>query len=119
MVAALNALILIFAALWLGNGLQSWYLHSIPGPVLGMLLMLAFLLIRGGALPALNSVAQWFIRYLSLFFIPVTVGIAFLDDQVQQQWLAILLATVPATIVAQLIVASLLRYLLAHTDEHP
>ena len=42
MAAILNGLILLFAALWLGDGLQQIWLHSIPGPVLGMLLMLVF-----------------------------------------------------------------------------
>jgi putative effector of murein hydrolase LrgA (UPF0299 family) len=113
----LNGLILLFAALWLGNTLQNLWLHTIPGPVLGMLLMLAFLLIRGTEPRGLNEVALWFIKYLSFFFMPAAVGIWFLDSDIRQQWPAILAATIPATIVAQLLVALLFKWLLANTGK--
>jgi putative effector of murein hydrolase LrgA (UPF0299 family) len=112
MKSILNALILIFAALWFGTVLQHVLFHRIPGPVLGMALLLGLLLVQGDELAALGTVGQWFIRYLSLFFIPVTVGIWFLADEIEQQWPAILLATIPATIIAQLMVALLLKTLL-------
>ncbi len=117
MKAVLNALILLFAALWLGNGLQLLILESVPGPVLGMVLMLGYLLVRGEDLPALNTVAQWLIKYLSLFFIPVSVGIWFLADDIRQQWPAILLATIPATILAQVFVALVFKTLLQYTEK--
>ena len=117
MTAILNGLILLFAALWLGDGLQHLWLHSIPGPVLGMLLMLLFLIARDREPAGLSDVAQWFIKYLSFFFIPAAVGIWFLDSDVRQQWPAILVATVPATVITQLLVALLLKALLARSEK--
>jgi holin-like protein len=66
----LNGLIIIFAALYGGVSLQAIWLHSIPGPVLGMALLLAYLLWHGGEPYGLNAAAQWFISTLSLLFIP-------------------------------------------------
>jgi putative effector of murein hydrolase LrgA (UPF0299 family) len=117
MTAILNGLILLFAALWLGEGLQHLWLHSIPGPVLGMLLMLMFLIARDREPAGLSDVARWFINYLSFFFIPAAVGIWFLGSDVRQQWPAILAATVPATIITQLLVAQLFRALLARPEK--
>ncbi len=114
MIPVVNGLVLLFAALWLGNLLQSLWLHTIPGPVLGMLLMLGFLTLRQSEPDGLGAVAQWFIRYLSFFFIPAAVGIWFLDSEIVRQWPAILVATVPATIATQLLVALLLQALLKH-----
>jgi putative effector of murein hydrolase LrgA (UPF0299 family) len=116
MTAIINGLIWLFAALWLGNVLQELWLHSIPGPVLGMVLLLTVLLLTNWQPVGLNDVALWFIKYLSFFFIPAAVGIWFLDSAVQQQWPAIVMATVPATILTQLLVALLLKFLLARTE---
>lgn len=117
MIATLNGLILLFAALFLGDGLQSLWLHSIPGPVIGMVLMLVFLLLKDQPPAGLDQVAQWFIRYLSFFFIPAAVGIWFLESDVRQQWPAILVATVPATVITQLLVAFLFKTLLARSGK--
>ncbi len=117
MIPVVNGLILLFAALWLGNGIQSLWLHVIPGPVLGMILMLGFLAARSREPEGLGAVALWLIKYLSFFFIPTAVGIWFLDSEIVQQWPAILVATVPATVVTQLLVAILLQALLRRTDK--
>ena len=117
MTATLNGLILLFAALFLGDCLQTLWLHSIPGPVLGMVFMLAFLVLKGRPPPGLDEVAQWFIRYLSLFFIPAAVGLWFLHSDVRQQWPAILVATIPATVITQILVAFLFKALLTQSGE--
>ena len=117
MTAILNGLMLLFAALFLGDSLQHLWFQSIPGPVLGMVFMLAFLVLKGRPPPGLDKVAQWFIRYLSLFFIPAAVGIWFLDSDVRQQWPAILVATIPATVLTQILVAFLFKALLAQSSE--
>lgn len=112
MIPVVNGLILLFAALWLGNCLQDLWLHTIPGPVLGMILLLVMLSLRDSEPAGLSTVALWFIKYLSFFFIPAAVGIWFLDDQIVAQWPAILVATVPATIATQLLVAVLFQRLI-------
>jgi len=118
MTAILNGLILLFTALFLGDSLQHLWLHSIPGPVLGMVLMLAFLLLVGRQPAGIDQVAQWFIRYLSFFFIPAAVGLWFLESDIRQQWPAILVATIPATFITQILVAFLFKTLLAQFGEH-
>ncbi len=117
MIPVLNGLILLFAVLWLGNSLQDIWLHAIPGPVIGMILMLGFLTARDREPEGLSGVAQWFIKYLSFFFIPAAVGIWFLESEIARQWPAILVATVPATIVTQLLVALLLQALLRRGEK--
>lgn len=112
MAKQLNGLIIIFAALYGGVSLQAIWLHSIPGPVLGMALLLAYLLWHRGEPYGLNAAAQWFISTLSLLFIPAAVGIWFLDDEIIQQWPAILIATIPATLLTQVWVALLMQKLL-------
>ena len=48
----------------------------VPGAVIGMLLLLVALLLRGGEVPAwLRTPAQGLLSYLSLLFVPAGVGI--------------------------------------------
>lgn len=47
----------------------------IPGPVLGLLLLLTVLAIRGGPDPALRETSLGLLRYLSLLFVPAGVGV--------------------------------------------
>ncbi len=117
MIPIVNGLILLFTALWLGNCLQDLWLHTIPGPVLGMILMLGLLSLREREPEGLSTVALWFIKYLSFFFIPAAVGIWFLDAEIVAQWPAIFAATVPATIATQLLVAVLLQRLFKRPDK--
>lgn len=112
-----SALAVLLLALLLGNGLQQYALPGIPGPVLGMVLVLVLLLVKGQSSVALDKLAQGFIRYLSLFFIPVTVGIWFLDSEIWRQWPAILIATIPATLLTQALVAWLFDYLLNRREQ--
>ena len=46
-----------------------------PGPVLGMGLLFAGLLVRGRSDPALDAVADTILRHLSLLFVPAAVGV--------------------------------------------
>jgi holin-like protein len=108
----LQGLIVLFTALWLGIWLQKLLLPSIPGPVLGMVLLFGYLLWRADAPTGLAQVAQGLIKHLSLFFIPAATGIWFLDKEILQQWPGILMATIPATLLTQVLVALLLSRLL-------
>jgi len=47
----------------------------IPGPVIGLVLLLATLLIRGKIDPDLDIVASAFAQHLGLLFIPAAVGV--------------------------------------------
>jgi putative effector of murein hydrolase LrgA (UPF0299 family) len=47
----------------------------VPGPVVGLVLLLAFLLWRGRLDPDLDQVASAFSTHLGLLFIPAAVGV--------------------------------------------
>ena len=48
---------------------------SVPGPVLGMILLFVFLVIRGSIPEDLNKVAAGLLNNLSLMFVPAGVGV--------------------------------------------
>ena len=48
---------------------------AIPGPVVGLLLLLMFLVIRGGVPASISTAADGLLAHLSIFFIPAAVGV--------------------------------------------
>lgn len=80
----------------------------LPGPVLGMLLLIALL-----ALPAVRTpveaAAQPLLAHLSLLFVPVGVGVVVHLGLIAQYGLRMLLAIVLSTWVGLLVTALVLR----------
>ena len=78
----------------------------VPGPVIGLLVLLVWLL-AGGRRPAgLEAAAEGFIRYLPLLFVPAAVGLVQYLDVLSEQGLVLLL------VVVLLLLLLLLRFLL-------
>jgi putative effector of murein hydrolase LrgA (UPF0299 family) len=78
----------------------------VPGPVLGMGLMLALLAASPRIRTALVPAAEGILRHLSLFFVPAGVGIVAHLDRLGSQALALGAAILGSTVLA-LIAAAL------------
>lgn len=70
-----------------------------PGPVLGMGLLFAGLLVRGRSDPMLDAVADTILRHLSLLFVPAAVGVMQQAGLIAANWLAISAALVLSTVL--------------------
>lgn len=94
----------------------------VPGPVLGMLFMLAFLALRGGPGEALHKTSQGLLQHLSLLFVPAGTGIMVHLHRIGSEWLPLLLALLAST-AATLGVTALVMKALArpvpNTEETP
>lgn len=71
----LGYLTLIFACQLAGELIAVATGWPVPGPVIGMVLLLAGLAVRGSVPDGLGSVADGLIRNLSLLFVPAGVGV--------------------------------------------
>jgi len=83
----------------------------VPGPVLGLLLLFAFLLWRGGPGPELQQAAQNLLQHLSLLFIPAGTGILLHIATLEREWLPISVAMVVSTVLAMAVTALLIQFL--------
>jgi holin-like protein len=85
----------------------------IPGPVAGLALLFAGLLVRKEIPAAVTTAAEGLARHLSLLFVPAGVGVMSYVGRVADEWFAIaaalLVSTVLATAVTALTFAWLLR----------
>lgn len=70
---------------------------AMPGPVLGLLLLLAIFAVRGGPDEAMRSTASGLLRHLSLLFVPAGVGIITQLDALGRDWAAIAAVIVVST----------------------
>lgn len=72
----------------------------IPGPVLGMALLLAALLVRGPANEAMTTAADGLARHLSLLFVPAGAGVMLHITQIEAEWVPIAVAIGVSTVLA-------------------
>ena len=81
----------------------------VPGPVLGMLLLLLMLIWRGGPSQNLRDTGQSLLSHLSLLFIPAGVGIMVHGQRIAQEWLALMAAVLLSTALALAATALVMR----------
>jgi holin-like protein len=72
----------------------------IPGPVLGMALLLVVLLVRGRAGEAMTTTADGLAKHLSLLFVPAGTGVMLHVTQIEAEWVPIVAAIVISTVLA-------------------
>lgn len=101
--------LLIFQTL--GEGLAYAFSIPVPGPVIGMVLLFCYLLIKRDAAEKLAPTTQEFLKHLSLLFVPAGVGIMVYANRVAAEWLPITAALVLSTVVSLVVTALILRWL--------
>jgi holin-like protein len=84
---------------------------ALPGPVIGMLLVLGLLLTRGEIPDQLQRTASSLLKHLSLLFVPAGVGIVRYLDVIGGAWLAISVAIIGSTALTMLVTAQVMRAL--------
>lgn len=93
---------------------------KIPGPIIGMVLLLLFLLFRKSSFHALDVTVSWLLRYLPLFIIPAASGIITQIDTISKEAIAILSSLIVGTFLALAFSAKLIDVLISRketTDE--
>lgn len=72
----------------------------VPGPVIGMALLLAAFLIRPALAQRVLPTSQGILQHLSLLFVPAGVGVISHADALGQSGLALMAALVGSTVLA-------------------
>jgi holin-like protein len=84
-------------------------LPALPGPVIGLVLLLVFLIVKGSVNPSLEFVANGFSQNLGLLFVPAAVGVILFLPQLRSHWLAISLALLISVSLTIAVTAFVLR----------
>jgi holin-like protein len=103
------ATLLVFQTL--GEGLAYALSLPVPGPVIGMVLLFVYLLLKDDAIAALAPTSLGLLRHLSLLFVPAGVGIMVHFQRVAAEWLPIAAALVASTVVSIVVTAAVVKSL--------
>ena len=83
----------------------------VPGPVIGMALLFATLMIRGGPGGSLKETSNGLLQNLSLLFIPAGAGILPHLHRLADDWLPITLSVVVSTLLTLSVCALIIKWL--------
>ena len=84
---------------------------TIPGSVMGMLLLFVGLLARGGVPDGLGDVGNGLLKYIGLLFVPAGAGISMYLGLIAEEWDVILIASVSSTILTLLVCGAIFQFL--------
>lgn len=87
----------------------------VPGPVVGMALLLLALVLRPSALDAIKPTTQTLLQHLSLLFVPAGVGVMLHLQRLSDEALAIGVALVVSTLVGLASAALTMAWLMKRT----
>jgi holin-like protein len=99
----------IVGAQLIGEMVQRTTGIAIPGPVLGLVIFLIFLILRGGPWGTLSTSARGLLQYLSLLFVPAGAGVAAHFELIRAEWMPIVASVLGSSIVAILVTAWTMR----------
>jgi putative effector of murein hydrolase LrgA (UPF0299 family) len=108
MIAGLVEILLFQGA---GEVVSRFVLPLIPGPVVGLLLLLVWFQVRGRIPEAVDEVASALTRHLGLLFIPAAVGVVMFWPQLRSHALAVVTALVASAIATVAVTALVLKVL--------
>ena len=92
---------------------------DLPGPVIGMVILFAGLIVRGGVPDGLRTTASGFLNNLSLLFVPAGVGVVTHLSLVADEWLAITSALAVSAVVTIAVTALVMVWLSRLTANEP
>lgn len=93
----LQALLTLLLCQFLGEIAANALALPLPGPVIGLLLLLVLLIVRGGPDEPMRAASQRLLQYLSLLFVPAGVGVITQLDVLGRNWLAVALSILIST----------------------
>jgi holin-like protein len=108
----LTALATLLVFQCLGEGVSYLFHLPVPGPVVGMLLLLAYLTVRPQSVAALEPTALEILRHLSLLFVPAGVGIMVSAHALSGDLTAVIVSIAVSTTLAIAVTALVMRAML-------
>ena len=121
----LNSIFTIFLFQLFGEFLQKFFELNIPGPVIGLILLLSALLIIKknnkvveGFKANLVCSAENLLNYLPLLFIPVGVGVVMHLSLLEENLVPVLLVIIIGTLLSLALTGFLMEKLVKKDDKH-
>lgn len=112
----LRAFLLIYLCLIIGNLISTLLPFSLPGSIIGMLILFSLLTIQVIPVEWIQPGCHLLLKNMTMLFIPIGVGIMNYYDQLSQQIIPILLSCIVSTLIIMIIVAYSSHYIHRETN---
>jgi len=106
----IRGLIILLSFQGAGEVISKLFSLPIPGPVIGLVLLLIFLIVRGKVDATIDAVGGALVRNLGVLFVPAAVGVVMFLPQLKANFFAIAAALIVSTSLAIAITAAILRF---------
>jgi putative effector of murein hydrolase LrgA (UPF0299 family) len=103
----------------LGTAINHLLAPIVPGPIIGLLLMLAYLMLRGDVPAPVSEAASGLLRYLPLMLVPPAVGVMVYAGQIAEDFWAIGGALLISVLVAMAFAGWLMQRLIGRRSRIP
>ncbi len=112
----IRGLIILLSFQGAGEIVSRLFTLPIPGPVIGLVLLLAFLIRRGKVDPPIDTVASALVRNLGVLFVPAAVGVVMFLPQLKANFWAISVALTVSVTATIAVSAAILRLWPWHSE---
>lgn len=102
----------------LGTAINHLVVPILPGPIIGLLLLLVYLMLRGEVGAPLSEAANSLLRYLPLLLVPPAVGVMVYAADIAADFWAIVGALVLSALLTLVFVGVLMHKLMARQGSH-
>jgi holin-like protein len=106
----IRGLIILLGFQGAGELISRLFMLPIPGPVIGLVLLLVFLIRRGKVDAPIDTVASALTRHLGLLFVPAAVGVVMFWPQLRTHFWAITIALIVSAAATIAVSAAVLRF---------
>ncbi|MDR3433072.1 MAG: CidA/LrgA family protein [Rouxiella aceris] len=100
----IRAFVLIYACLYVGNTISMLLPITIPGSILGMLILFALLSTQILPFQWVKPGCSLLIRYMALLFVPIGVGVMSYYDELRTQFGPLVVSCLVSTLIVLLVV---------------
>ena len=105
-----RALVILLLCQLAGTVIQQGSGLPIPGPVIGLVMLLSYLIRTGGPAPYLKDTAQGLLKYLGVLFVPAGVGVVTELQELRENAFAIGVAIPVSTLLGLLVTGVLMNW---------
>lgn len=113
----LASITVLLACQLVGETVTQVFALPVPGPVIGMVLLFAGLVIRRGLPADLDKTAGFLLSHLSLLFIPAGTGVVVHAGLIAREWLPISTALVAGTAITIAVTGLTMTVLLRRRED--
>lgn len=108
----LNGMAILLVFQLLGEMLVRLAGWPLPGPVLGMLLLLGYLALRKRSSHDLDSASDGLLKYLALLFVPAGVGVMVHFDRIGSAWAALTFTLLCSAVITLVVTGMVMQWML-------